>query len=563
MNPVTHAAGPTELEAVLFDAPPEEEGASFDTALPVVKPKAPDKPIEHEIHASVKDAGAPIGTNGGHILSASEAEASVREGLRAAPIRPAPGRRLPYSIEAEESLLSTILLDEDVLPRCVEARIRPDSFYDSKHGILYERLLAMMAANKPISIDILAEELKTSRQLDAIGGYAFLVQVSNRIPTTAEASYFIEKVREQSLLREIIRTATGAIEDCYNFSGGIDELSADIRRRLDFAIHGPANRDSWPDPVAVAALCANPPPIPGTVIDGMLYAPGTMLISGPSKSRKTFTALDLAIAIATGSKWLGHPCTKSVVLYLNLELQDFSATDRLARICSARGIPPPDNLLMWNLRGQTVDLTSLRLKLPEMIVKTGAKVVIVDPHYKISSVSGMEESSNDDQGLLLSAMEGLCHQNGAALILTHHFAKGDPAAKNAMDRASGAGTFTRWPDVFITFTPHQEEEAMTIDFILRNFAPIPSSVARWEYPRWQTDPSLDPANLKRAPNPGSFKLKHSSTDVLECLGDNLWSSAKWEKASGIPHGTFVRKRDELVDAKKVVKFGSCFKKQSS
>jgi replicative DNA helicase len=79
---------------------------------------------------------------------------------------------------------------------------------------------------------VVAEELKTSRQLDTVGGYAFLAQVSSRIPTTAQAGYFIEKVREQSLLREIIRSATGAVEDCYGFSGGIDEFVDQIESRI-------------------------------------------------------------------------------------------------------------------------------------------------------------------------------------------------------------------------------------------------------------------------------------------------------------------------------------------
>src|SRR5436853_3703064 len=143
------------------------------------------------------------------------------------------GRSLPHSLEAEEYLLSCCLLDgADVVSRCLEARLRPESFYDPKHGILYERLLDLYNRQAPIDVSIVAEELKTSRQLDQIGGYAFLTQISSKIPTTAQASYFIEKVREQALLREIIRSATGAVEDCYNFSGGIDEFVDQIEQKI-------------------------------------------------------------------------------------------------------------------------------------------------------------------------------------------------------------------------------------------------------------------------------------------------------------------------------------------
>jgi len=116
------------------------------------------------------------------------------------------GRMPPHSVEAEEYLLSCCLLDgADVISRCLEARIRPESFYLPAHGIIYERLLDLYNRQAPVDVGVLSEELKTAKQLDAVGGYAFLTQVSSRIPTTAQAGYYIDKVRELHLLRELIR----------------------------------------------------------------------------------------------------------------------------------------------------------------------------------------------------------------------------------------------------------------------------------------------------------------------------------------------------------------------
>jgi replicative DNA helicase len=75
-----------------------------------------------------------------------------------------------------------------------------------------------------VDVAVLAEELKTSRQLESIGGFAYLTQISGRIPTTAQAQYFIEKVRELYLLRELIKVATGAVESCYSYQGGLEEF---------------------------------------------------------------------------------------------------------------------------------------------------------------------------------------------------------------------------------------------------------------------------------------------------------------------------------------------------
>src|SRR3954468_4061478 len=96
----------------------------------------------------------------------------------ASPAAPALSRTLPHSLEAEEYLLSCCLLDgADVVSRCLEARIKPESFYDPKHGIVYQCLLDLYNKQAPIDISVIAEELKTARQLDQIGGYAFLTQV--------------------------------------------------------------------------------------------------------------------------------------------------------------------------------------------------------------------------------------------------------------------------------------------------------------------------------------------------------------------------------------------------
>jgi len=142
-------------------------------------------------------------------------------------------RGLPHSVEAEEYLLSCCLLDgAEVVSRCLEARIRPESFFLAAHGTVYERILDLYNRQVPIDAAVLAEDLKTTRQLDAVGGYAFLTRVSAAIPTTAQAGYFIDKVRELHLLREIIRSATGAVEDCYNFAGGIDEFVDQVEQRI-------------------------------------------------------------------------------------------------------------------------------------------------------------------------------------------------------------------------------------------------------------------------------------------------------------------------------------------
>ncbi len=134
-------------------------------------------------------------------------------------------RTPPHSIEAEEYLLSCCLIDgNDTIARCLEGKLSPAAFYAPANRLIYERLVDLYNKGAPIDLAVLSEELKTSKQLDEVGGYAYLTQISGRIPTTAQAGYFIEKVRELYLLRELIKVATGAVENCYTYQGGLEEF---------------------------------------------------------------------------------------------------------------------------------------------------------------------------------------------------------------------------------------------------------------------------------------------------------------------------------------------------
>ncbi len=137
----------------------------------------------------------------------------------------AAGRGMPHSAEAEEHLLSCCLLDgSETIARCLEAKLPPAAFFIPANQVVYEKICEIYQQRPPVDVAVLAEELKTARQLDAVGGYAYLTQISGRIPTTAQAPYFLEKVRELHLLRELIKVATGTVENCLNYQGGLQEF---------------------------------------------------------------------------------------------------------------------------------------------------------------------------------------------------------------------------------------------------------------------------------------------------------------------------------------------------
>lgn len=160
------------------------------------------------------------------------------------------GRVPPHSIEAEQHLLSACLLDgAAVVAKCEAEKLLEGAFYVPANRVIYRILVDMYRRQAPIDLAVLAEELKTRGHLDEVGGYPYLTRISGRIPTTAGAGYFIEKVREMWLLREAIQRGKELVEACYGYTGPTvgGELMPKVvglQRLIDFAdrtTRGPAS----------------------------------------------------------------------------------------------------------------------------------------------------------------------------------------------------------------------------------------------------------------------------------------------------------------------------------
>ena len=123
-------------------------------------------------------------------------------------------RGIPHSLEAEENLLSSCLLEEGAfVANCMEHGISRESFYDLRHGVIFEKIAEMFRRQLPISATVLAAEMIRTGTLESVGGIPFLTQVSDKIPTTAQARYFLKRVCDLDLRRKIIRWADRTCEE--------------------------------------------------------------------------------------------------------------------------------------------------------------------------------------------------------------------------------------------------------------------------------------------------------------------------------------------------------------
>lgn len=142
------------------------------------------------------------------------------------------GREPPHSAEVEEYLLSCCLLDGgETLAKC--DILSPDAFYSAVNRVVFNAMRAESKEKPPLTIEGLVERLRDSKQLSDIGGLPYLMRVSARIPTTAQAINFRDKVHQLHMLREFIKLNTTAVENAYAFSGELPELMLTFRRQVE------------------------------------------------------------------------------------------------------------------------------------------------------------------------------------------------------------------------------------------------------------------------------------------------------------------------------------------
>jgi RecA-family ATPase len=254
------------------------------------------------------------------------------------------------------------------------------------------------------------------------------------------------------------------------------------------------------------AFMGQPEPEPPQLVDGILHQGAKMVLGGPSKARKSWSLIDLMLSVSTGSPWWGFPTRPGRALYLNFELPPFALQYRINRIAAAKDISDFTGFDIWNLRGHATDFSALIPKILGRIRDTGYSLILIDPIYK--GLGARNENDAGDIASLLNEVEQLAAKSGAAAVFGAHFSKGNQAGKESIDRIGGSGVFARDPDVILTMTPHEEDDAHVIDLTLRALPPVKPFVVRWCESIFITDRNADPAALK-APqgNPKSEKAK--------------------------------------------------------
>lgn len=124
----------------------------------------------------------------------------------------------PHSVEAEQSVLGSLMIDNESWDRVAEV-IGCDDFYRPNHRLIFNAMESLGKRNSPFDVLTLAEFLKSTKQLEDAGGEVYLFELAKNTPTVANISAYADIVREKSVLRQLIEVSREIADTAFNPAG--------------------------------------------------------------------------------------------------------------------------------------------------------------------------------------------------------------------------------------------------------------------------------------------------------------------------------------------------------
>jgi len=133
----------------------------------------------------------------------------------------------PQNIDAEESIISAILIDNNTLLDVIEI-LSPQDFYRTAHQIIYTAVIELFDKAEPVDLVTLANKLKEKGHLEEIGGASYLARLVDAVPLAVNAEHYARIVHDKASLRRLIEKANAIVKRCFEDRGNTDDV-------IDFA----------------------------------------------------------------------------------------------------------------------------------------------------------------------------------------------------------------------------------------------------------------------------------------------------------------------------------------
>ena len=141
------------------------------------------------------------------------------------------GKVPPHDIEAEQAVIGSMLTDNDAVVASAE-KLKDNDFYREDNRAIYTAMMNLYSRAEPIDLITVKAELESMGKFEQVGGYEYLIQLPDKVPTTANAAKYIKIVEEKSTLRNLIKTANEIIELGYDPTEELEDIMEGAEKRI-------------------------------------------------------------------------------------------------------------------------------------------------------------------------------------------------------------------------------------------------------------------------------------------------------------------------------------------
>ncbi|HBL05603.1 MAG TPA: replicative DNA helicase, partial [Clostridium sp.] len=132
-------------------------------------------------------------------------------------------RTMPQNIEAEQSVVGSMLIDKNAIAQAAEV-LSAEDFYKDAHKTIFKAIRDLYNKDIPVDMITLVDYLKSNDMLEQAGGVTYIMEISTSVPSTANLSSYIKIVEDKSTLRRLIRSSTEIIENSYNKQDDVESV---------------------------------------------------------------------------------------------------------------------------------------------------------------------------------------------------------------------------------------------------------------------------------------------------------------------------------------------------
>jgi hypothetical protein len=329
----------------------------------------------------------------------------------------AAGLRLPpHSIEAEQSVLGSLLLDNTALAR-VDDVLREADFYRHEHRIIFGTTASLIAGGKPADTITVFERLQADGKADEVGGLAYINALTQSVASSTNVRRYAEIIVERSTLRSIIAAADEIATNAFNPQGRLVPQILDDAKVAFGRLASDRKLGSTRVPLlSLGELREQSHSVPW-LIKHVMPAESIGMLYGGSGTFKSFIAIDAALHIAHGLPWLGRRTKQGPVLYIAAE-GGAGLWPRIVAWHRARRLQWADT--PFHVVPAAVDLTTDAWRVVEAAQTRGVAPMLVVVDTLSQTYGGEENSANEVAAYFRELGSRFRALWGCAVLILHH-----------------------------------------------------------------------------------------------------------------------------------------------